>query len=104
MDEKNKKCNPNYYAFSVTLNNKDKDYRNNFIQKLKNVGIGASVYYPKPLPEMDYYKKKYNIKEKFYNSKIISYNSFVLPIGQHISQNDIEYIYQNFKKIIHETK
>ena len=33
MDEKNKKCNPNYYAFSVTLNNKDKDYRNNFIQK-----------------------------------------------------------------------
>tara|TARA_B100000902_G_C27190299_1_gene853558 strand:- start:54 stop:1193 length:1140 start_codon:yes stop_codon:yes gene_type:complete len=104
MDEKNKKYNPNYYAFSVTLNNKNKDYRNKFIQKLKNVGIGASVYYPKPLPEMDYYKKKYNIKEKFSNSKIISYNSFVLPIGQHINQNDIEYIYQNFKKIIYETK
>ncbi len=104
MDEMNKEYKPNYYAFSITLKNKDKNYRNDFIQKLKNEGIGASVYYPKPLPEMEYYKKKYRINEKFYNSKIISYNSFVLPIGQHISKSDIEYIYQKFKKILYETK
>ena len=104
MEENNKKYKPNYYAFSVTLKNKNKNYRNEFIQKLKREGIGTSVYYPRPLPEMLYYKKKYKIKEKFLNSKIISYNSFVLPIGQHIKENDIEYIYKKFKKIIYETK
>ena len=104
MEENNKKYKPNYYAFSVTLKNKNKNYRNEFIQKLKREGIGTSVYYPRPLPEMLYYKKKYKIKEKFLNSKIISYNSFVLPIGQHIKKNDIEYIYKKFKKIIYETK
>ncbi len=102
MEEKDKKYKPNYYAFSVTLKNNHN--RNEFIQKLKQEGIGTSVYYPKPLPEMLYYKEKYKIKEKFINSKIISYNSFVLPIGQHIKIGDIEYIYRKFKKIIYETK
>ena len=104
MKAKNKNYQPNYYAFSITLNNRNKEYRNEFIQKLKNRGIGSSVYYPKPIPEMLYYKKKYSIKEKFFNSKIISYNSLVLPIGQHIKKSDIDYISNNIKKIIYETK
>ena len=104
MKVKNKNYQPNYYAFSITFNNRNKEYRNEFIQKLKNRGIGSSVYYPKPIPEMLYYKKKYSIKEKFFNSKIISYNSLVLPIGQHIKKSDIDYISNNIKKIIYETK
>ena len=51
---------------------------------------------------MLYYKKKYKIKEKFNNSKKISYNSIVLPISQHISKNDIDYIFKSFKKIFYE--
>ena len=102
MDENNKAYKPNYYALSIIFEKRDKKYRDNFIQRLKAEGIGSSVYYPKPLPEMTYYKKKYNIKEKFLNSKIISYNSLVLPVGQHINKKDIEYIYKKFKKIIYE--
>lgn len=102
MNEKNNKYKPNYYAFSITLKNKKKGYRNKLIQKLKNEGVGSSVYYPKPLPEMAYYKNKYKISEKFKNSKIISYNSFVLPIGQHIKKKDIDFISKKLKKVLNE--
>ena len=44
MDEKNKKYNPNYYAFSVILNNKDKNYRNKFIQKLNAMLIFGYLF------------------------------------------------------------
>ena len=100
MDDIRKNYNPNYYAFSVILNNRNVEFRNQFIKNLKEEGVGASVYYPKPIPEMQYYKKKYMIKENFPNSKILSYNSFVLPIGQHITKQDINVIFNKFQKVL----
>ncbi len=102
LEKKDSKIDPNYYAISIIFKEKSKQFRDKFIEKLKNKGIGSSVYYPKPVPEMLYYKKKYKIKEKFNNSKKISYNSIVLPISQHISKNDIDYIFKSFKKIFYE--
>ncbi len=102
LEKRDSNISPNYYALSIIFERKSKRYRDNFIEKLKNCGIGSSVYYPKPVPEMLYYKKKYSIKEKFNNSKIISYNSIVLPISQHILKNDLDYIAKSFKKIFYE--
>ena len=89
---------PNYYDISIIFENNSKNFKDKFIEKLKKKGVGSSVYYPKPVPEMLYYKKKYKIKEKFIISKKISYNSLVLPISQHIKKKDIEYIFKYIKK------
>ena len=102
LEKKDAKTDPNYYAISIIFENNSKNFRDKFIEKLKKKGVGSSVYYPKPVPEMLYYRKKYKIKEKFINSKKISYNSLVLPISQHIKKKDIEYIFKSFKKILSE--
>ena len=75
----------NYYAISIIFENNSKNFRDKFIEKLKKKVLGQCIL-SKTSSEMLYYKKKYKIKEKFINSKKISYNSLVLPISQHIKK------------------
>ena len=57
------------------------------------MGLGTSIYYPKPVPLLKYYKKKYGFTDtNFQNSKIISENSICLPIGPHLSIKDLKEI------------
>ncbi len=75
--------------------------RTKIINSLNNLGIGTSIYYPKPVPLMSYYKKKYLYKSKnFVNASIISDQSIALPVGPHLSLKDINYIASKLKKII----
>jgi len=91
------------YCLSIILGNKLRNRRNEIINKLKKYGIGTSIYYPKAIPEMKYYKKKYNIKSsKFKNSSEISNYSISFPVGPHIKKDDIEYMVKKIKKIIYE--
>ena len=91
------------YCLSLILLNKLRNRRNDIIDKLKKNGIGTSVYYPRAIPEMKYYKKKYNINiKKFKNASIISNYSISFPVGPHIKNDDIKYIIKKFKKIINE--
>ena len=53
-------------------------------------GLGTSIYYPHPVPRMNYYKNKYKYdKKNFKNATIISDNSIALPVGPHLKQNQI---------------
>ena len=62
-----------YYALTIILNKKLK--RNKILLNLKKKGIGGSVYYPHPIPLLNYYKNKYNFnKKKYPNANKISYN------------------------------
>ena len=61
-----------YYALTVILD--EGLERNKMIAKLKKKGIGTSIYYPHPIPMLNYYKKKYGYKNKeFPNACEISY-------------------------------
>jgi len=92
-----------YYCLSVILNDKLKTHRHEIINELKNVGIGTSIYYPAPVPHLSYYKEKYNYKDSsFPNASEISYNSIALPVGQHLTREDMEYIITNLKQVIWE--
>ena len=98
-----KKNESSNYCLSLILLNKLRFRRNEIINKLKKQGIGTSVYYPKAIPEMKYYKKKYNVKNKnFKNASIISNHSISFPVGPHIKENEIRYIAKKFKEIINE--
>tara|TARA_B110000858_G_C17793627_1_gene471216 strand:- start:1374 stop:2525 length:1152 start_codon:yes stop_codon:yes gene_type:complete len=88
-----------YYCFSLILNSKLSKSRKLIIKKLNSEGLGTSIYYPKPVPLLQYYKKKYKYKDKdFQVSKMISQNSICLPIGQHLSSKDIKNIIKIIKK------
>ena len=70
--------------------NKD---QNDLLLDLKNRGLECSVYYPHPIPRLKYYNNKYGYDEKsFKNSEIISDKSITLPIGPHLTDNDLDKI------------
>ena len=90
-----------YYALTVILNSKSKKERDNLILKLKKNGIQTSIYYPHPVPMLNYYRKKYNFKSsEFLNSKKIAYNSISFPIAPHVKSKDIQYISSVIKNLI----
>ena len=95
-EEKKKKT-----VASKKVDKKDKSYRDSVILKMKKLGIQLSIYYPHPVPLLNYYKKKYKYSKKnFYNASIIAYNSISFPIAPHIKFKDIDYMVKQIKNII----
>lgn len=98
--EKNKSSS-NYCAIIVLKNKKLYSKRSKIIKSLNQYGIGTSIYYPRPVPYMTYYKKKYkNYKLNFFQSEIISSRSIALPTGVHVNKKKIKYIINKLNFII----
>jgi dTDP-4-amino-4,6-dideoxygalactose transaminase len=92
-----------YYALNIILKNGLIKKRNLLIEKLKSYGIGSSVYYPKIISDLTYYKKKYKIKNfNFPKAKIISYECITLPVGPHVTIPNINYMTNKIKQILKE--
>jgi|TARA_Y100000389_G_scaffold168335_1_gene173958 perosamine synthetase len=90
-----------YYALTIIC--KSKFIRDKYILKLKSIGIGTSIYYPHPIPVLNYYKKKYKLKSsKFPNACEISYKGICLPVGPHLGFSDMSLIFNSLQKIINE--
>ena len=52
------------------------------IEYLKRKGVGTSIYYPKPVPELTYYKNKYGYEDgQFPEARKIANHSIALPVG-----------------------
>lgn len=89
------------YCLSIIFKNKDAKKRTQIIKFLNKKGIGTSIYYPKPVPHMTYYKKKYKYNnDSFKNASKISYNSIALPVGPHINIKHLDFMIKNIKKVI----
>ena len=83
------------YCFNLIISKKfeKKLNRNKLVIFLKKNHIKTSIYYPRPVPFMTYYKSKYHYKQnQFPNANYISKNSISLPVGPHINTNNINYI------------
>ena len=88
------------YCLSIILKNNISKKRNEIMKKLNKKGIGTSIYYPHPVPRMNYYKNKYKYNKKnFRNASIISDNSIAFSVGPHLKQHQIIQI----SKIINNT-
>ena len=73
--------------------------RNAFIEEMNKKGIGLAVHY-KPIHQLSYYKKMYNLK--FDNFPIANslYDSIVsLPIYPSLKQEEIDYVISSIKEI-----
>ncbi len=93
------------YCLIIILNRKLSKQRSEIIKKLKEFGVGTSIYYPGPIPNFRYYREKYNLKKNHYpNALEISMNSIALPVGPHLSSEDMIYISNCLKNIIFKEK
>jgi len=97
----NQLCKSSNYCLSIILKENLADRRVELINKLNELGIGTSVYYPSPVPLMKYYRKKYNYKQyMFPNASLISNASIALPVGPHLDKEDMYYISESLRNIL----
>ena len=94
-----------YYCMSVLLKDPLVPKRFEIVNHLKKNGVGTSVYYPRAVPQLSYYKKKYGYSEtKYPVATWISESSIALPVGPHLNPDDMMYIVENIKSAILEVK
>jgi dTDP-4-amino-4,6-dideoxygalactose transaminase len=82
-----------YYCLSVILDERLAARRADIVARLNAAGVGTSVYYPQPVPRMTYYKERYGWRDgSFPNATRISDQSIALPVGPHLTPDDMRYI------------
>lgn len=89
------------HLYLVRLKDKDVDQRNELIVKMAERGIACNVHY-KPLPMMTAYKALgFDIKD--YPNAYNQYrNEVSLPLHTRLTDEDINYVIDNFKEILAE--
>ena len=97
----NERFQSSFYCMSVLLDESLVDRRFEITSLLKENNVGTSVYYPKPVPHMTYYQKRYGYsKETFPNASRISYHGISLPVGPHLNEEDMEYVAEQLNNAI----
>ncbi len=82
-----------YYCHAIILSDDLAPRRPRIIANLKARGVGTSIYYPHPVPAMRYYREKYGLSESdFPVAARIANQSIALPVGPHLSVQDMEYV------------
>jgi dTDP-4-amino-4,6-dideoxygalactose transaminase len=92
-----------HYCLVARLRPPLDERREELIDTLKSRGVGCSVYYPKPLPDTSYYAAKYGGRGDFPEAARISYGSIALPVGPHVSEEDLDLIIDSIKEVVAQT-
>lgn len=91
------------HLYLVRLDGKDTDYRNAVIVKMAERGIACNVHY-KPLPMMTAYKNMGFDINDYPNAYDQYKNEVTLPLHTHLSDDDVQYVTDNFTDIISDLK
>lgn len=87
------------HLYIVRLNGKNREETNLVIEKMAERGIACNVHY-KPLPMMTAYKALgYDIKD-FPNAFHAFENEITLPLNTRMSDEDLEYVVENFVEMV----
>lgn len=101
IDATNPVAQNSHYCLSIVLKGALAPRRNELAAALNAAGIGTSIYYPQPVPRMTYYRNKYGYDAARYrNATEISDCSIALPVGPHVSLEDISYIHSELQRNI----
>ena len=77
-----------YFIFQILCKRRDE-----LLKFFKKEKIGVSVHYKKNLPDMTYYKQKYNLKQKeFLNAKNYASNNISLPCYPKMKFSEVDFI------------
>lgn len=93
------------YCIAAILDEKTAARRLEIVQHLNAAGVGTSIYYPKAIPEMTYYRDKYgHAPTDFPHARRISDHSIALSVGPHLAEEDMEYTIGATKNALQETR
>ena len=82
-----------YYCKSMVLRAGLEKKRVEIIEALTTRGVGTSIYYPRPVPGLPYYREKYgHTNGQFPEATKIAHHSIALPVGPHLQSDDAEYV------------
>jgi perosamine synthetase len=92
-----------HYCLVAVLDEPLQERREEIIETLKGEGVGTSVYYPKPLPDTQFYRATYGYDlGSCPVAATISYGSIAFPVGPHVEDADIEKIVETVKRVLAE--
>jgi perosamine synthetase len=90
-----------HYCLTAVLDKALQERRGWIIDQLKAEGVGTSVYYPKPLPETDFYSETYGYEAGSHPvAATISYGSIAFPVGPHLEEGDVDRIVETVKRVL----
>ncbi|MBF0176706.1 MAG: DegT/DnrJ/EryC1/StrS family aminotransferase [Magnetococcales bacterium] len=93
LDADGEEAQSSHYCLVAMLPGKMGDKRSEVVERLKEFGVGVSVYYPQPTPRMSYYRNRYGYDARnFPHAEIISDRSIALPVGPHLDATDMHYM------------
>jgi dTDP-4-amino-4,6-dideoxygalactose transaminase len=94
-----------HYCLSVLLDSPLAAKRLEIINGLKARGVGTSIYYPRPVPHMTYYREKYGFgPDSFPVAARLSNASIALPVGPHLTVDDMAYITNSVEETLKEVQ
>ena len=97
----NNQVKSSHYCAGVILDESYATKRALVMSKLLENGIGSSVYYPQPVPRMNYYKSRYGYDPKIYeNAATISDRMVALSVAPHINESQILYVAKVFARVL----
>jgi len=92
-----------HYCLSALLDEPLAARREEIIESLKARGVGTSVYYPKSLPDTQYYRATYGYPERSCPvATQISTCSIALPVGPHVEEGDVETMIEAVRSVVEE--
>ena len=99
LNHYNEEYNSSGHLYLVRLLGKTREETNKVIEQMAQRGIATNVHY-KPLPMMTAYKKLgFNIKD-FPNAYNMFVNEVTLPLNTKMTDEDLEYVIENFIDIV----
>ncbi len=99
VDSQSTQLKNSHYCLVVVLDGPFAGKRNESIEFLKAQGVGTSIYYPQPVPRMTYYAKKYGYEAEAYpGAEKISDEAIALPVGPHLSSDDVQMIIETLTR------
>jgi len=79
-----------HYCLSIMLDEDLVDRRPEIMSGMKAKGVGTSIYYPRPVPYMTYYRQSLGAAEGLFPvATHISDSSVALPVGPHLNEEDM---------------
>ncbi len=93
------------YCLVLTLEGERAARRDDAMRALLRRGVGCSVYYPRPVPHMSYYREKYKSSAHATpRAAALSATSIALPVGPHVSSADVSFIIESIAEVVRELR
>lgn len=93
LDSAEDRLENSHYCLIALLKGGLAKKRDEIVLKLRDLQIGTSVYYPHPVPRLQYYREKYGYSAgQCSGAEAISDEAFALPVGPHLDSVDINHL------------